>query len=1121
MVGKQQLLAISGESREALIGVARAYLLLLAQEDAPQPGDACAHAVASDAYHPYRLAAVACSRSGLAKRLDAFLRRTPCAGLWVGNPAAGTQRRRLAFVFPGQGSQWHGMGRELLAQESVFRRSIEASDGSIRRHGGWSLREELTAGPEHSRLEEIDVTQPTILAYQVALAALWRSWGVEPAAVVGHSIGEMAASHVAGALRLEDVVYLVCCQDQLLRSTRFEGAMAVVGLSEAAARAALGRHEKQVSIAVINSPVSTVLSGDPAALGEILRELEGRGVFCRWIKSEVAGHSYQMAPLCPELKRRLEGPLKPRATRCPFYSTVTGRVLPGDRLDAAYWAANLGQTVLFSRAIRQLVQDGFDTFLEISPHPSVLASIRQCLQDLGCDGALLASVDRNEGERGTLLSSLGELYVLGFPIDLRQLYPVPRAIQLPAGLSSAGEPLPRSAPATGSPEQEEESRLLAFLRRQVGELIGVAPHSLAPDQRLSAAVLTSLQAVELKSKLERSLGFGPSLVTLFRGPTLEELAAELSGSPVPAAAPVRVELPDSGEFPLSRGQEALWFLCQLAPESSAYNVAFTFWLRSALDPSALHRALDALAERHPALRTTFHAPNGRPRQRLHARLDVDLSIVDATAASAAELQERLHSEVTRGFQLEEGPAIRVAIFSRSPRPSVLLLAMHHIVTDFWSMEILMRELGLLYAEQAGGPAAGLEPLPLRYSDYVDWQREWLAGAESERQWCYWRRRLGSALPPLALATDRRRPAVQTYRGSTQPCDLGRELSGRLRALVREHGTSLHTTFLAAFQALLGRYTGQEELLVGSVTSGRSAPGLADLVGYFVNPVALSADLREDPIFADFLARSRELMIEALEHQDFPFSLLVERLQPEREPSRPPLVQVMFVHQQSRGRVVAEKSLLASALNLDGVPIRLGGLDLESMRVEEGVSQFDLTLMTGELEGTFQASLQYNPEIFDRTTIRRMLGHFRTLLEAVVANPRSRLSNLAILTPPEHHQLLPEAPASTGLRAEITLQELFEAQVEQRPEAVALVFGERTISYRELDRRANRLANHLRSLGVGPEVLVGLCVERNTELVVGALGILKAGGSYVPFDPTHPKDRLELTLEDSQVTILLT
>ena len=1682
------LLPLSARSPEALRARAQDYqrFLKASSEGAPAPSsleDIGYTAALRRSHHEHRLAIVGRSRQEIIASLEAFSRGKPHHGVSSGYAAPGAPRR-LVFVFSGQGSQWIGMGRELLEKEEVFRASMGQCDALLRAQGGWSLLEELNRDTASSRLDDTEIAQPALFALQIALAALWRSWGVSPDAVVGHSVGEVAAAHVAGILSLEDAVRVVFHRGRVMQQTAGQGAMAAVELPEEEVQQALVGYGNRLAIAAMNSPSSVVVSGEQGALDELLAALAQRDVLCRRLPVRHAFHSPQMDPLRGELAQSLQG-LTPKAAEIPVASTVTGRRGDGVDWDAAYWARNVRAPVRFAGAIEGLIEQGHEVFLEIGPHPVLVRPIEQLLQSharaRSGGAAVLGSLRRDQPEQTLLLESLGALFTLGLPVAWQRLYPAGgRCVPLPAypwqrerfwideqleahsayrgqaGASApsreaipsrwgegppdptgqdrgqqsiddwlyelvwqpqeaesardaaaedpfalpgmwlifadqggvgrdlaarlsacgqapilvmadllrageseggvgtepwrvdpaqpesmrqllaaalgadrppcrgivhlfsldaqAAEDAPASAleaaqtlsclsalhlvqalqsaglkppprlwlvtrgaqpagadpiatgvaqaplwglgrtvlqeypalsphlvdldPAAGAPEdadllmselraigredqiafrggqrlvarlgrhrraperalrwrkdasylitgglgglglavaswmveqgarrlillgrsklpprstwkqvdattpegraiaviqriealganvhlgavdvadeaqlaafleaferegwlpirgvihaagrlvdrslqrldrqalldvlapkvkgswslcrllagvpldffvlfssvastlgsmgqanyaaanafmdalahalrgrgrpalsigwgpwaevgmaaaqanrgerlalqgiegiapskgltalgallrgdaaqvsvmavdwrrraeadpavrespllgalvREEDSgplpaddagdvprksvldtllgsaepaeirqRLEDYLREQVAHVLRIAPEKLDPERRLHSFGIDSLMAIEVKNRTERDLGSGVPVVRFLEGPSVRELAHELFGSlkdEAPASPALPLPGPENAQgnevIPLSYGQRAMWFIHKLAPESTAYNITFAVRIGVGLDVPSLCHAFQVLVARHAMLRTTYVLCDDEVSLCVPERADAHVELIDASAWSTEHLEGHLMLEASRPFDLTRGPVMRVQLFAEPGGEHIMLLNVHHIAVDFWSFVVLLEELGLIYTAHKSGTALALPPLPARYVDFTTWQAKMLASEEGERHWVYWREELRGELPTLNLRTDRPRPPVQTYRGASFAFSLSAELSEQIRILTRTEGTTVYTLLLTAFHILLHRMTGQDDILVGSPAAGRSRNEFVSLIGYFVNLVVLRARLGDNPSFREALARSHQIVLGAISHQDYPFPLLVERLQPPRDSSRSPILQIVFVLQKPHRL----DEVASFALGESGAHMRLGELAIESVALPERVAQFDLMLMMVEAEGTFRASLQYNTDLFDASTMQRLAGHFQTLLGAIVANPEERIGELSMLTTPERQQLL-MAWNNTGVKypVERPVHELFEIQASRSPEAVAVVFEEQQITYRELNERANRLAHHLRALGVGPEVLVGICVERSLEMVIGLMGILKAGGA---------------------------
>ena len=672
-------------------------------------------------------------------------------------------------------------------------------------------------------------------------------------------------------------------------------------------------------------------------------------------------------------------------------------------------------------------------------------------------------------------------------------------------------------------QPENAKAIEGWLVSQLAAKLRIDASSIAIDEPISDYGLDSLMAVELMHDIEVNLGAVIPVAGLLQDLTIAQVADQAFSQMTTGdtkAVPVLAQTEKrTSEYPLSYGQQALWFMYKLAPESAAYNVAAAARILADLDAQALKRAFQSLVDRHPSLRTIFYAKDGEPVQRINERLEVCFQQADGSTLSEALIEKRIVEEAHRPFNLERDPLLRITLLRRSSQEHILLLVAHHIVVDFWSLGVLLHELGMLYESERSGGAATLAPLALSYTDYARWQSEMLAGAEGERLRTYWLKQLGGKLPTLELPTDRPRPTVQTYAGASQSFKIARELTDSLKALARTSNATLYAVLLAAFQVLLHRYSDAEDILVGSPTAGRTRAEFRNVVGYFVNPVILRADLSDDPTFDKFLDSVRQNVLSALTYQDYPFNLLVEQLQPERDPGRPSLFQVMFVLQKAP--LLDEQELAAFALGEAGAKIQLGSLSLESIPLRQRVAQFDLTLAMAEADSGLAGSFEYNTDLFDAATISRLSENFKCLLKAIVIGPRERISKIAALSESERSLLVEWNQSRADYTNDQCIQQVFEAQAESSPEAVAVIFEDKRLGYGELNRRANQLAHHLIKLGIGPEASVGVCLERSVEMIVALLAILKSGGVYVPLDPQYPKERLAFMMGDLQARVLLT
>ncbi|MBW4597352.1 MAG: amino acid adenylation domain-containing protein [Brasilonema angustatum HA4187-MV1] len=571
-------------------------------------------------------------------------------------------------------------------------------------------------------------------------------------------------------------------------------------------------------------------------------------------------------------------------------------------------------------------------------------------------------------------------------------------------------------------------------------------------------------------------------------------------------------------YPLSSGQEAMWFIQQISPESVAYNMFITTIINSCLNIAIVERIWKKIIENHPILRTTYTSHRGKPVQQVNQQYKFNLEVIDAISWSEDYLKEKIFAITDRPFNLEKDLVLRVSLFTRSPEEHILLLTMHHIAGDLWSFDLLLSEFQTLYAREIEQVSQKQTQVVANdstnnksYLDFVHWQSEMLSSVKGEKLWQYWQQKLAGELPILNLLADKPRPPVRTYQEAAHILKLDEQLVQKLKNLALTSGTSLYQILLAAFYVLLYRYTNQTDILIASAMRGRWGRDFQEIVGYFVNLIVLRTSVQENATFTEFLAQVSKIVREAQKHQHYPFALLTEQLQPERDASHSPICQVSFTWQRQRWCEPTQNSSHIQEQVLQMEPYLLGhqrGADL------------DLNLMVMEAQGVLQLCWQYNTDLFEATTITGMEQHFVNLLEGIVVNSQQQIWQLPLLTEVEQQLLAQWNNTQADYPLDKCIHQLFEEQVQRTPDAVAVVFENQQLTYQQLNCRANKLAYYLRSLGVKPDVLVGLCVERSPLMIIGLLAILKAGGAYVPLDPEYPTERLSFMLEDTQLGVLL-
>ncbi len=1155
-----QILTLSAKNEQALNDYVKAYVGYLASHGPVSLADICFTANTGRSHFAHRLTVTAANIEQMRERLSALAQGQPVFEANRGERRT-HRRAKIAFLFTGQGSQYAGMGRLLYETQPTFKQALERCDQILKSYLEKPLLSVMfPANGDTALIHESAYTQPALFAIEYALAQLWRSWGIEPDYLIGHSVGEYVAACIAGVFSLEDGLKLIAARGRLMSGLPHDGDMAVIFADQAKVSTAIESYQDQVSIAGVNGPNNIVISGKKEAVQKIVEKFQSEGIESRSLKVSHAFHSPLMEPILDQFES-IASEVNYQAPAIPIISNLTGKIVDANTVpDAKYWRQHIRNAVQFYAGMRTLAEMDCQVFIEQGPNPILIGMGKRCLPQ--SKALWVASLKQGQNDWQMLLNSLGQLYVAGVNIDWRgfdrdyhrqlvsipnypfqrQRYWVEGTVQKRANIATdasqamdhepemksqarADETTPqpmltRQAVLDAAPDRQVDL-VTSFLKQQLAAVMGLNIQRIDDHQPVNNLGLDSIMAIELKNKIERQLEVEYPIANLLEGPSIHQISQQLldliagSGSKREKieAAKERVL-----EYPLSHGQRALWLQHQVAPES-IFNLLYAVRIRAKLDVDCLKDAFQILVERHPTLRSTFHAVQGELVQRIHEQFEVYFQQVDASGWDEIELRQRVQQEARQQFDLENGPLFRVHLFSRAEDDHILLETIHHIVADLWSQAIIANEIGQIYSSLIAHQSPDLAPIALQYSDYVRWQSEMLETEAGEKLWQYWQKKLAGDLPILNFPTDHARPAVQTFRGASKSIEIRPALVQRLRQLSEQQGATLYMTLLAAFQVLLHRYTGQDDIIVGTPTTGRSRSEFAPLVGYFVNPLPIRSELSGNPKFVEFLNQVRTTVVETLQHQNYPLGLLVEKLRPPRDPSRTPLFQVMFVFQ--RAHLLYEEGLSSFAVSTETTRMNLAGLPLEAYPLDEWLAPFDFTMMLAESKGSLGASVTYNCDLFDAATIDRLLSHFETLLESIVEDPAQRIGALNMLPKTQLSQIL---TTFSGIEHEFPgdrcIHELFEQKVAEQPQATAVTFEHSQLSYAELNARANQLAHYLQKLGVGPDTIVGICVERSIEMIIAMWGVLKAGGAYLPLDPVYPPERLQLMLQDADAPVLI-
>ncbi|WP_244237973.1 non-ribosomal peptide synthase/polyketide synthase, partial [Corallococcus terminator] len=1162
MVAKQLALhVLSARSPEALEALSSRFSVRTPGAEMALADAAYTQAVGRRAFE-YRRTVVARDAEDLAKQL-----RKSVTPVRVKDVEA-ARRKRVAFVFSGQGSQQWGMGRELSESLPSFRAHVDTClallDEPLRARVTALLRPGREA-EDSSALADTRVALPALFTVQVALARLWQDWGIVPHAVLGHSFGEYAAACVAGVLSLPEALRLAVVRGELMHRLP-PGAMLGVALPATDVQPLLSG---RLTLAASNAPDRCVVSGPVEEVERFQSLLQQRKAGAVRMPSPHAFHSADVEPLMGELAR-VVATLQRQEPSVRYVSSLTGAIArPGELASPDYWATKMRQPVRFTDAVGSLLEEGCSVLLEVGPGQDLTPLMRACLGEDRERVKALASLRRGgtTTEQSGLLQCVGELWTAGLEVDWDAFYAHEqrRRVHLPTyaflrkrcwveprvqdGAPSVAEhpgrppevaqppgthltapaasPQAPASPASGNvsttaqgalpagredaPRGEVELRIATLWRERLGmDFVG-------RDDNFLELGGNSLMAAQLLNQLRDTFHVQVPLAALFEAPTVAGLASRIEPLLLhaPVVEPTRelplVPRPRTQPLPLAFVQERVWRLEQYLPGLSAYTIPFVLRLEGPADVATLERAIQEVVQRHEALRTTYDAVDGRPVQRFHPHVRIPLPVVTVEGTPEQREEAALQfarEDAARPFDLVHGPVLRTTLVRLRADLHLLVCAIHHIVCDTLSIFLFLQEVGQLYAAFVQGQPSPLPPLPVQYADFGAWQRQSLAESRFPEQEQWWRQRLAGMPRQLGIPTDRPRPANCPLTSERRVLDFPPELSDALVAFGRREGFTSYMTVLAAWNALLHRYTGQADLIVGTPIGNRTRPELLPLIGYVAHSATFRTHVGDDPSFRELLHRVRREVTDVQSRPDVPFELLVEQLVPGKDIGRDRMADTVFVYHSNLdmgGDALAAVGAKGTLIEVPGTP------------VQWGATLSDLTLILTEEPGRVHGALEYATELFDASTAWRMLEHLQVLLGAALARPETPLSRLPLATEQERRAW----PQPLATAQAPTLPELLREQARRLPDTVALSQGERTWTWTELANRAHRLATRLRELGLSPGEPVAVCLRASPEKLAALWGVLEAGGAPVALGPTDLDSLSAYALEDGTVPRLVT
>jgi amino acid adenylation domain-containing protein len=1057
----------------------------------------------------------------------------------------------VVFMFPGQGAQHINMGVALYRTEPVFKEEVDRCAKLLQPQLGLDLREIIfpQAGTEtiaEEKLVQTRFTQPALFVVEYALARLWMSWGIKPAAMIGHSVGEYVAACLAGVFTLPDALALVANRARLVQAQP-GGAMLAVRLPEKDLLPMLG---DRLSIAAINSPSLCVVSGPFEAVAEFEGRLKEKGIAGKRLSTSHAFHSAMMDPVIEPFTQLLHK-IKLNEPTIPYISNVTARwITANETVDPNYWAGHVRQAVRFADGVAELLKNPQSILLEVGPGQTLSNLSRQHPAKSGGQtivASLSGSKDQAQ-DTPAMLTALGKLWLAGAPVDWAGFYQreTRRRVALPTYpferqryWAEPGVPLPKARAVPNSETDVEVSqdvtaepkvaltrkeRIFKDLAAQLLELSGAGMPELATSTTFAELGLDSLFLAQLSQNIQKKFGLKVTFRQLAEQLTTpnalseyldQQLPAETAPAPsnsasqevAPETQKARVET-----LPLTEGQMELWLGTQWGGDASrAMNHSFAIHLHGPMNVEALRETIQQLVDRHDALRITF-AQDGTS-QSVRPTLAMDVPLLDFSRLGDEERKKKLADAEKmagdRAFELLNGPLFRAEVVKLTPTHHVLLLASHHLIMDGWSLGVMFHEISAIYSAKVKRTDAVIETA-MQFSDYVWSGKSPDNITAAQKAEAFWLAQFVKPPASVELPTDRPRPPVKTYRGASTSLPLGSACHQALKQACAREGCTLFVYLFASYNVWLHRLGGQTDLVVGVPAAGQIAAGAEEqrgnksLVGHCVNLLPIRTQCEGGHSFRDYLKAVKGIVLDAYENQQFTFANLLSKLNLPRDTGRMPLVSTTFnVNRATNG-------------------FHLDGLETEIISLPKAFNIFDITVDVIDSDKDFSIECRFNTDLFDTTTMNRWMGHWKTLLEATLANPDQVIATIPILNEMDRKQLLVDwNDTKMEFPQNQCVQQLVEAQAERAPDVVALRFEREQMTYRQLNQKANRLAHYLRAQGVGPDTLVGLCVERSLEMVVGLLGILKAGGAYVPLDPKYPKDRIAFILEDANAAVLLT
>lgn len=1031
-----QLVPVTAHSASALADTCRELSGHVERDAGLRVSDLAYTLATRRTHHNHRIALLARNRQDVLDGLARVAAGQPHPDV-VTATAAGNGDRRVALVFSGAGTHWVGMGRELMRSHAGFRKWMHVCDDAVRAAAGWSVLDELAAPAERVRFDGTEFQQPILFAIQVSLAKAWLELGLQPVAVVGHSMGEIAAACVAGALSLEDAARVVVARSHLIERKAAAAAVISVDLSEQELLPRIAPYAEQVAIAAVNSPTSAVVSGAPDAVRALEADLERAGISTRKLRLERPAHSPGMDPVIQPLRELIDG-ITPRTSTIDFYSTALADMV-NPVVDVDYWVHNVRHQVRFAEAIAALVGDGIDTFVEIGPHETLCGAVEETALSRGARVHAINSLRRKESDLRCLLGAAASLFVRGVSLTLDPLFADDvEVVETPlvqwqkdrywldTKPRAEAAPAPAAAVVETVVDAVDDKPATEVILGEIADVLGVPADRVIEGASLRGFGLDSMLAIRLVNRLQALFGQRVSPVEFFDDRTVPELVHDLAKivdqqPATVAVTPTRTILDDLSEMdaeelveelaarglldpteapaldqlradglgfelaPVAHGQASVWFMQQVVPDAVPYNLMVTARIRAALDERALGRAVRAVVQRHPALRTIFVEAGGSPYQAVLDEPVHEFLVVDGTDLDNEEAREELAVYGHTPLDLDNGPLMRVVLMTRGPADHYLLMVVHHIASDAASLDVIARDLREFYERDDLDEQEPVAP----YTNFVEWERQWLSSPAADAALSWWSQRLADPPAHLDLSTMERPPGV-TYEGRDLAFRWNAEETRRLEEFAVRERVSVSTIVLAGFFATLNRVAGVEDSVLATATAQRGQPGSESAVGYYLNTVPLRAKPAGHRSFRDLLREVHEFSLGLLEHMNYPLDMLASNLNPPRIEGRSPWFDgaLNWVSSDAFPHAIKLFHGIGNTIAPDSA------LPLTPMPVRRHIAKFDLEISMGVISDRVVGHVQYKPSYLERQTVTALLERYRTVLFDSITHPDLALEEIA-------------------------------------------------------------------------------------------------------------------------------